>query len=611
MCGICGIFTFDHRVNESLVRKMTRTLEHRGPDDEGHFFDENIGIGNRRLSIIGIKTGHQPIHNENETVWITFNGEIYNFQELRKLLEGKHKFYTNTDTEVIVHAYEEWGEECVAKFNGMWAFAIWDSRKKLLFLSRDRFGEKPLYYFFNGKKFVFASEIKSILQDKEIERIPNDKVVYKYLVHGLHDSDKNTFFENIYKLLPAHCMIVDKNGIRTKQYWHLKINESFDFSSKNDEEYAKMFYDILEDSVRLRLVSEVPIGTCLSGGLDSTTIVTIINRLLVSGGVSKELIGKKQKTFSAVYKDREIDEREYIEEVAKNTGIEKNYVFPTSAKLWKEMKKIAYQQDEPFGGPSIFAQWNVMRLARKKVTVVLDGQGGDELLAGYTPYYGIYFFNLLKKKKMFQLSKEFLLSLDLTVPFIKKFFEESKHESKIKEMLNPGFVSKFEKEIKTKWHGDNLAEFLHSEITQNSIPRLLRYEDKNSMAFSVESRVPFLDHRVVEYIFSLPINQRIKNGWTKYLLRNAVKGIVPEKIRKRRSKIGFAVPEKRWMLELKGKVMKMLNSKKFKSRKYFDQEEIHKNFEKLCRGNLDDNYVRFFWRALILEFWLEVFFDTV
>jgi len=607
MCGICGMTDFSSVIDKNLVKRMTRTLKHRGPNDEGWFFDKNVGLGNRRLSIIGIETGHQPIHNEDKTIWITQNGEIYNFQELREILKGKHKFYTETDTEVIIHAYEEWGEKCVTKFNGMWAFAIWDSKKKRLFLSRDRFGEKPLYYFFDGRKFVFASEIKSIFQDEKIRKNPNDKKIYEYLLYGLHDSDEDTFFEKIERLLPAHYMIVDKKGIRIKRYWNLRVNNKFDFSSKKDEEYARKFYELLEDSIRLRLVSEVPIGTCLSGGLDSTTVAVIINKLLVSGGVSKEMVGEKQKTFSAVYKDKDVDEREYIEEVAKNTGIEKNFIFPTSQNLWKEMKNLVYHQDEPFGGPSIFAQWSVMKLARKKVTVVLDGQGGDEILAGYIPYYGIYFFNLFQKKQFVHLSKEILLSLDLTLPFVKKFFAESKHESEIKRMLNSSFVSAFNKRSKTKWQGNDLAKFLYSEVTQNSIPRLLRYEDKNAMAFSIEPRVPFLDYRIVEYIFSLPINQRIKNGWTKYILRNAVKGLVPEKIRKRRSKIGFAVPERKWLLELKDKIMKTFLSDEFGQSKYFNQKEVIKKFKEFCDGKINDNYVRIFWRILILEMWIKVF----
>jgi asparagine synthase (glutamine-hydrolysing) len=243
------------------------------------------------------------------------------------------------------------------------------------------------------------------------------------------------------------------------------------------------------------------------------------------------------------------------------------------------------------------------------VTVVLDGQGGDELLAGYIPYYSIYFSNLWKRKKVLRLAKEVLMSLDLTLPFIKKFLSESRKDIGTKKMLDKNFASEFENKSESKWKGNDLGDFLYLEMTRNSLPRLLRYEDKNSMAFSVESRVPFLDHRIAEYVFSLPINQRIKNGWTKHLLRNAMKSVVPESVRKRRSKIGFAVPEKRWLLELRKDVKKKISSEKFGKRKYFDRKEIMKKFDDFCKGKIGDSYTRVFWRILILEFWLEVFFD--
>jgi asparagine synthase (glutamine-hydrolysing) len=611
MCGICGVVNFKPNVNKTLVRKMSKTLVHRGPDDEGYFFDKNAGLGNRRLSIIDIKAGHQPIHNEDETVWITFNGEIYNFQELREILGIKHKFYTNSDTEVIVHAYEEWGEECVKRFNGMWAFALWDSKKKRLFLSRDRFGEKPLYYHSRNKEIVFASEAKALLQDKAIGRVPNDKIIYDYLLYGQHDHSDETFFEGIKVLPPAHIMIFDEQGVKIKRYWDLKINKRLEFSSKNDEEYAKKFYELLEDAVKMRLVSEVPLGVCLSGGLDSSTIVSIIDDLLIRGGVKRDSIGKRLKTFSAVFDDKKIDERRYIEEVIRNFNVEKNYIFPDSKSLWKDVRKLVYYHDEPFGGTSIHAQWEVMKIVKKKVTVVLDGQGGDELLAGYIPYYGIFFFDLWKNRKIPQLMKEFILSLDLTSSFIRRYVKEPRREGEIKNMLKQDFVSKHDRTAKPKWKGDDFAEFLYQDIVRNSLPRLLRNEDRISMAFSIETRVPFLDHRLVEYVFSLPVNQRIKNGWTKFILRNAMKGVLPEKIRKRRSKIGFATPEVQWFMELKDKIRGVLSSKRFGNRKYFNQEEVLRLFDEFCEGKLDDDYTRVFWRILNLEIWFEVFFDEV
>ncbi|MEM7817922.1 MAG: asparagine synthase (glutamine-hydrolyzing) [Candidatus Aenigmatarchaeota archaeon] len=573
-------------------------------------FDKNVALGSRRLAIIDIKSGKQPIYNEKKNVWVVHNGEIYNFLELREeLIKLGHNFYTKSDTEVIVHAYEEWGINCLEKLNGMFAFAIWDKKRKTLILVRDRFGIKPLYYYANGKKFVFASEIKAILQDKSIPLMPNEKAIYKFLVYGFNDDEEETFFEGIKRLLPAHYMIVNEKGIKIKRYWELKTGKRLK-NLKNEDKIAEHLYNLLEDSIKKHLISEVPIGTCLSGGIDSSVIVCIINKLLKENNNLVKVIGKMQKTFSAVYKDKKIDERKYIEKVVKFTRVEKNYTFPSSKKLWKDLKRIIYFQDEPFLSPSIYAQWEVMKLASKKVKVLLDGQGGDEIFAGYIPYYGIYFRNLLKEKKYFQLLKEFLLSLDLTLPFVFRYFSQKKIENEIKKMLNEKFVKKYEKKVKSKWIGDDLAKFLHLEITKTSLPRLLRYEDRNSSAFSIEARVPFLDHRIVEYVFSLPISMRIKNGWTKYILRKAVKGIIPEKIRWRRSKIGFAVPEKKWLLELKDKITKVFISKEFGSRKYFNQEEIVKKFKEFCEGKLGEEYGRIFWRILILEFWFRVFIDN-
>ena len=612
MCGIAGIVDFASEIDEGLLKRMTEAIKHRGPDDEGYFIDKEVGLGHRRLSIIDLKTGHQPIHNEDESIWIVCNGEIYNFNELRENLEKNgHNFFTRSDTEVIVHAYEEWGEDSVKRFNGMFAFAIWDSNKKQLFLARDRFGIKPLYYYFNDNKLLFGSEIKAILQDEAVKKVPNDAIIYEYLVYDLVEHREETFFTGIKKLMPAHYMIVDKNGIRIKRYWELKINEELDATDNNKEKtHTKDFYELLEDSIRLRLISEVPVGTCLSGGLDSSSIVCIINRLLFSEAKAREVIGEKQKTFSACYEDKKIDERGYIEDVIKFTNAEKNYVYPSAKSLWREIKKLIYYQDEPFGGPSVYAQWNVMRTASEKVRVVLDGQGGDELLAGYTPYYGIYFFELWEKRKLLRLLKEFIFSLDLVLPLVTEYLFWSKKKSDTKRLFNSMFISKYEGKAESRFRGQRkLAISLYTDMTKYSIPHLLRYEDRNSMAFSIEARVPFLDHRLVEYVFSLPVTWRIRNGWTKYILREALKGVIPEKIRKRRSKIGFATPEVEWLRELKDEIRAVFASEKFKARGYFNQEEILNKFDAFCEGKQDD-FASLFWRVLNLEIWFEVFFDV-
>ncbi|MBU4124200.1 MAG: asparagine synthase (glutamine-hydrolyzing), partial [Nanoarchaeota archaeon] len=475
--------------------------------------------------------------------------------------------------------------------------------KNMLFISRDRLGIKPLYYYYDGEKIVFASEIKAILEDKTIPRIPNDEIVYGYLLYNLHDHSEKTFFKGIKSLPPGHSMVVRKNSMKIMKYWGIEIKSIKD----SDEKYAINTRELLEDSIKLRLISEVPIGSCLSGGIDSTSIVSLINNVIKSGGNYDNTIGERQKTFSAVYKNNKIDESKHIENVISYTGAEKNFTYPTAKGLWKDIRKIVYHQDEPFIGPSIYAQWEVMKLASKKVKVVLDGQGSDEIFAGYMPYHIIHIMNLVKHGRILRAGQEFIKSADFIVPFIFNKSVFKKRDKTIKSMLNNIFVDKYNNIIQSKWKVKNLNDLLYLEVTKQSIPKLLRYEDRNSMAFSVEARVPFLDYRLVEYAFSMPEKQKIRKGWTKYVLRNAMKGIIPESVRKRRDKIGFDVPEKIWLLELKKPVKQLFASKSFSEIKYFDQIEVLKMFDKFCKGKLDDNYARVFWRIIILAIWHDTF----
>ena len=617
---MCGIFGILGSVDKKLINAMSKALKHRGPDDEGFFYAKNVALGNRRLSIIDVKGGHQPIHNEASSVWITFNGEIYNFRELRMKLERLgHKFYTNSDTEAIVHSYEEWGENCVKEFNGMWAFAIWDSNQKQLFLSRDRFGIKPLYYYSDGKRFIFASEIKATIVDESIPRVPNDRTIYEYLVHGRHDNTEQTFFSQVKRLLPAHNMLVNEKGFQVKKYWDIQqINKEFENSNVNDVLYAKRFFELFKDSVSLQLISEVPIGTCLSGGLDSSSIVCMTNQLLKVSPEAIKVVGERQKTFTACFDDKQIDEREYVEEVIAQTKAEKNFIYPSSEQLWKDIEKLVYFQEEPFMSSSVYAQWCVMNRASQKVKVVLDGQGGDELLAGYEPYFMAFVVDLWKKKKIYTSIRELLLGLDILAPLIKHYIRQylsslltllyPKQSSRIETLLSDEFKSEFGSSTEINSRRDDLPIVLREQITGTSLSRLLRYEDKNAMAFSLEARVPFLDHRLVEYVFSLPITQRLKNGWTKRILRNAMEGVLPEKIRKRRKKIGFAIPEAAWLKELRKEVREVFASYKFGERRYFKQTEVLKEFDEFCTGRSDQN-ANIFWRILNLEMWLRVFID--
>ena len=416
MCGITGVYSFKGTVDPMCIKRMTDLLRHRGPDDEGFLavdsasgkvfsligseskiqglriedFNEpaDLFLGHRRLSIIDLSSaGHQPMCNEDGSLWIVYNGEIYNYLEIRKeLVSLGHRFNSYTDTEVILHAYEEWGADCLSRFNGMWAFAIVDLKKKRIFCARDRAGVKPFYYVYDGKRFCFASEIKAILKMDHFSVEPNEQIIADYLFGGLIDHTRETFFKGIYQLRPGEYLLIENNGLTTKPYWDIEPNEAH-FVQEDD--YTASFYELLEDSIRLRLRTDVPIGTCLSGGLDSSSIVCLANRLMFNGqSIDPRLVGERQKTFSSCFEDPVYDERKFIELVIDRTGAEKNYVFPQAEALFEDLTKLIWHQDEPFGSITIYAHWNVIRLARKRgVTVLLNGQGADELLAGYLPSF--------------------------------------------------------------------------------------------------------------------------------------------------------------------------------------------------------------------------------
>jgi len=607
VCGITGELHFYNKsVDFDLLKRRTNVMYHRGPNDEAYFLDESkkFGMGMRRLSIIDLKKGLYPLHNEKKTLWLIFNGEIYNFEELQAELElYGHKFYTNTDAEVIIHAYEEWGPMCLDKFNGMWAICLWDSKKKELFLARDRFGIKPLYYYLDKNRLVFGSEIKTIIEDKSIKREPNKEIIEDYLIRGKVDCKEDTFFKGIKRLWHAHYVLIKRDCVfEPIRYWNCKANKKIS-SSKKDDYYARWFRTIFESSVKYRLISDVPIGTCLSGGLDSSSIVCIANKQVFGDGtIDKNPVSKKQKTFSAVYKGEACDEREYIEEILSYTGAEKNYTWPSSERLMLDLKKLIWHQEEPFGSTSIFAQWCVMNKVKERgVTVLLDGQGADELLAGYIPYVLKYLLELSKRGRLATLLKEFINSFDLIHSFVMTYILRILKKSKAGSLSSAG--------SKTEMNS-SFSCFIYENFTRASLPQLLRYEDKNSMAFSIEARVPFLDYRLVEMAMSAPHGQRIKNGWTKYVLRQAMRYTLPAKIRLRRSKLGFETPEAKWLSDhLSKKVEMILDSDSFNSRGLFEPQKAKRLFRNMRCGKLSRTYARMLWRYINLELWLREFFD--
>ncbi|MDD4137697.1 MAG: asparagine synthase (glutamine-hydrolyzing), partial [Methanoregula sp.] len=397
MCGIAGQFCLDGKAPDTqLLAAMSERLTHRGPDGEGTKICGSTGLVHRRLAIIDLSDeGLQPMTNEDGTLWLIFNGEIYNYVELREdLIQSGHRFHSRSDTEVILHAYEEWGTACLARFNGMWAFALWDGKEQKLFCARDRLGIKPFYYTQACGSFLFASEIKALLAHPDTGKRPDDSALGTYLAWGVLDHSGRTMFDGISQLEPAHAMVVTAAGPEQPfRYWDVKVNPAIR-SDVKDEEAASRLLAILRDATRIHLRSDVAVGTCLSGGIDSSTLTVLINDLIRDEAPAS--VGARQKTFSAVFTDTRFDESRYIDEIVAATGVDAHRVEPTPEQLWDDIDRLVYIQDEPFGSLSIYAQYCVMRLAQKNVKVVLDGQGADELLAGYIAYQGSYISTLIR-----------------------------------------------------------------------------------------------------------------------------------------------------------------------------------------------------------------------
>ena len=591
MCGIAGLISFRSPSGVDLIAKMTDMLKPRGPDDEGYiatytqqqplkvsvlFGDDstvknglridqfiapaNLYLGHRRLAILDLsQAGHQPMQLGNH-LWIIYNGEIYNYVELRQELQKLgHDFITRTDTEVILAAYEQWGEECVKRFNGDWAFCILDLRRRVLFLSRDRYGIKPLYFFSDQNHFAFASEIKSLLTLPFVNRSLSREKAIHYLVLFCLDHTEGTFYDAISQLRPGHNMLVDLQTGQTKIYPHYTLSYCADLITYDDrkaKEYAYQVRELLFDAVRLRLRADVPIGTCLSGGIDSSAIVAIVAKLLGANGIAA-----RQKTFTASFPGHPIDESRFATVVLNHTRAEGHFIYPSKEMCIAELATLLDHHDEPFGGSAIYAQWAVMCEASRHVKVVLDGQGGDEVFAGYRDYRLSYLANLLARRRGSELLSElwwsaklsgglkgaveevklmlfFVLSHSFKLAVYRRRYRDQLELARNQIGLNGqnGF-SHLDRKF-----APNANELLFHYMATYSLPHLLKYEDRNSMAHSIEARVPFADHRLVDYVFAIPASYKIHQGWTKWLLRLAVKDLLPPEIVWRKDKMGFATP---------------------------------------------------------------------
>ena len=639
MCGHCGIFNINgNAINKRSLNTMNDLIKHRGPDDEGYVLintengsashawgndtaeeirretpflldaeDYNLGIGFRRLSILDLSAkGHQPMSDDSGEIHIVFNGEIYNYVEIRdELLRKGYSIKSNTDTEVIIYSYKEWGEKCVERFNGMWSFAIWDNRVKKLFCSRDRFGIKPFYYFESDNKFVFGSEIKSVISIISPEI--NKDTLFRYLFFNEVDNTNETFFADV-KQLRGGCNLIIENGeIEIRKYYYLKNN----IKKNRKGNFISEFRDLLTSAIKLRLRSDVEVGYALSGGVDSSSIVTTASTVSDSNNHS---------TFSIVYPGLNIDESFYIDRVLHKTKFNNYKYTPNSSELIKDLDDFIWYQEEPVLDLSYYNEYKLRKLTRKKnVVVSLEGQGADEIVTGYRSFVFPYLCDLLDCFKLLKLLRELRNFKDLSQISLKTFIlryllsklpdslsYKIKRYYKIKNesLLKESFFNDNQKDNKNSIKiGANLNNALYNSLNYLSIPSQLIRADKSAMASSIECRFPFLDYRLVELSFSLPGKMKMNNGITKVILREAVKDRLPTEIYERMDKKGFLSPQSEWIREQKDFFSKIVYSEQFKNCGFINWKVFEEKYKKLLEGdNSESNKI---WRILGVYLWIE------
>ena len=551
MCGICGIVSRSGaRISEAVIRTVNNLAAHRGPDAEGYFIGDYLAFGHRRLAIIDIsEAGNQPMAYMDRYT-ITYNGEIYNYIELKKELIGLgYAFETQTDTEVILAAYECWGERCVSRFNGMWAFAIHDNIDSKIFCSRDRFGIKPFYYSEVGDHFVFGSEIKQVLE-LHSRNVANLPLLLDFLVLGLSEHTDETFFAGVNALPGGHNLTYDlkTHEYAVQQYYWLEAND--DVANLSEENAVNLYRGLLENAVEIRLRSDATVGTCLSGGLDSSSIAAI---------AAKKYKQESRQSFKAITSgstNPANDESGYAELVALESGLDWHLIRPSNDDFTKTVEELARVQEEPIAGPSLVMQYHVFREAKRLACkVMLDGQGGDETLLGYERYYTAYFCALPLTRipgAIFLAGRNSRLRLSGVLLYIAYFLSSSVRKALLRKR-NKFLKKQHLGSVRWEWIDKlssatrHLQQLQQLEITSTQLPHLLRYEDRNSMAHSIESRLPFLDYRLVEAALGLQAECKIKNGWTKYVLRRAAESYLPQPVVWRRSKFGFEAPAVDWL----------------------------------------------------------------
>jgi asparagine synthase (glutamine-hydrolysing) len=626
MCGICGIFFANRewRVQGDVLARMNRRIVHRGPDDEGFFVEENVGLAMRRLSIIDVKSGHQPLANENRDVWIVFNGEIYNHAELRENLEARgHQYRTRSDTETIVHLYEEYGSDCVKHLRGMFAFVIWDRRKRALFAARDRLGIKPFYYRWDGNSFLFGSEIKTILTYPGVDAEFDRGRLAEYLTFG-YITGPQTMYSGIRKLMPGHTLDLSERGEpKITRYWDLVV--PVDELPREHSYYVKNYRENLESAVGSHLMSDVPLGVFLSGGLDSSAVAAL----------TAKIRGDKIQTFAVGYGEEEFSELPYARQVADHIHSDHHEVRLSREEFFDSLPRLIWHEDEPIVWPSSVSLYYVARLARERVTVVLTGEGSDETLAGYTRYA----WTLLNSKMdrtyramtpafLRRWLRQGIASAPLSASLHRKLehtflmrdgaswpsfyfdnFYSAFSDAEFARLLTPEALQStghaYDGSMEPWEHssGDLLHRLLYTDINSYLIELLMK-QDQMSMAASIESRVPFLDHPLVEFTARIPSAHQIKGMAGKFILKEAVEDLLPHDIIYRK-KMGFPTPWAYWLAgpQLQ-QIENLLTEPRSAARGLFRPEMISQIFAEHRTGHRDHG--NRIWRLVNLELWQRV-----
>ncbi|HEX4521420.1 MAG TPA: asparagine synthase (glutamine-hydrolyzing) [Gaiellaceae bacterium] len=618
MCGICGVVEHGEAAEAATVTAMRDALAHRGPDGAGLFEARGVALGARRLAIIDpVPAGDQPVASEDGRVQLVHNGELYNYRELRaELAGGGHRFRTGTDTEVILAAYLEWGERCVERFLGMWAFALWDAREERLFCSRDRFGIKPFYYRRNGPRLAFASELKAFRSDPRTPLVANRAIVRDFLGRDLFDHSSETFFEGILRLPPAHNLVFDRAGLRLDRYWRLELPEH------PPADPAGELRELLVDSIRMHLRSDVPIGTLLSGGMDSSSIACVVDLLQQTDAVEAAPVGERQQTFTVFFDGTRFDERPWARAVVDRTRAEAHWITFGAEDLVADLPAIVESQDEPFRSTSVCASWYLMREAsRAGFKVVLGGQGGDEALAGYDAFFPARYRDLAASGRLGALARELrahasvhgprharsIVRQALVPPGAEQALIARRSGSRGLVHVELAALPAIRQKAFSRFP-DRVRNLQLRMLEGHGLAGLLHADDRSSMAHSLEARLPFLDHRLVELCLGLDGSSLIQEGVTKRVLRQALGDVLPPSVSGRTEKLGFETPERAWFRGPLGELAAdVLSSRAARERGFVDTAAALERLERHRRGEVEGG--RELWRALSVELWAIGFLD--